>query len=180
MTSRTAIALRLVTALSVLALGLAAAGCGDDDNGSGSSGGGGGSPYGGGSQAAQEPASDSGSGLVSVDDNAKLGPIVTDGEGNTLYLFEKDKGGKSACYSACAAVWPPYTASGEPKAQRGAMASLLGTTKRTDGTTQVTYAGWPLYLYVGDKAPGDTKGNDFEQFGAEWYALTPEGETPED
>ena len=179
MTSRTAIALRILTVLAVLALGLAVAGCGDDDNGSGGSSGGG-SPYGGGSQASQKPASASGSGAVSVDDNAKLGQIVTDADGNTLYMFEEDKGGKSACYSACAAVWTPYTTDGKPKAEGGATASLLGTTKRSDGSTQVTYAGLPLYLYVGDKAPGDTNGNDLDQFGAEWYALTPQGEKPED
>ena len=59
------------------------------------------------------------------------------------------------------------------------MASKLGTTKRKDGTMQVTYAGHPLYTYVADTKPGDAKGNDFSSFGAEWYALQPSGEEAE-
>ena len=161
--------------LTALAL-VVATGCGDDN---GSDGGSGGGVYGGGSATSEEPSGATGSGVVSVDDSSKLGQILVDGDGNTLYLFEKDKGGKSACYGACASVWPPY-AGGKPKAEGGAQSGQLGTTERSDGGTQVTYAGFPLYLYVGDKAPGDVNGNDFEQFGAEWYAVTPEGETPED
>ena len=167
-----------VTVFAALALGILALGCGDDDNGGGGSSGGG--AYGGGSQAAQQPATPSGSGVVSVDDNPELGQILVDSDGNTLYMFEKDKGGKSACSGACASVWPPYTADGKPKAEKGAESSQLGTTKRSDGGTQVTYAGFPLYTYVGDKAPGDTNGNDLDQFGAEWYAVTPSGGKPED
>lgn len=164
-----------VTVLAALAL-VFATGCGDDDNGDAGSGGG---VYGGGATADQQSGS-TGSGVVSVDDNSQLGQILVDADGNTLYLFEKDKGGKSACYGACASVWPPYETKGKPKAEGDAQSAQLGTTERSDGSTQVTYAGFPLYLYVGDKSPGDTKGNDFEQFGAEWYALTPSGEKPED
>jgi len=165
------------TLLAALALALIAFGCGDDDDGGGDSGG---EIYGGGPAATASPPGSAGSGVVSVDANPDLGRILVDAQGNTLYLFEKDKGGKSACYGACAGVWPPYTADGEPRAENGAEGSRLGTTERSDGSTQVTYAGFPLYLYVGDKSPGDAEGNDFEQFGAEWYALTPEGEHPED
>ena len=161
--------------LTALAL-VVATGCGDDNGSDGDSGGG---VYGGGSATSEEPSGATGGGVVSVDDNSKLGQILVDGDGNTLYLFEKDKGGKSACYGACASVWPPYTGE-KPKAEGGAQSGQLGTTERSDGGTQVTYAGFPLYLYVGDKAPGDVNGNDFEQFGAEWYALTPSGEKPED
>ena len=115
-------------------------------------------------------------------DNAKLGRILVDSKGNTLYYFEKDKqgSGSSTCSGACAQVWPPYTTSGAPKGQKGAAASKLGTIKRSDGSTEVTYNGWPLYLYAGDSKPGDTNGNDFKQFGAQWYALTPQGEKPKD
>ncbi len=116
-----------------------------------------------------------GDGVVSVADNAKLGKIIVDSKGFTLYDFHKDKGTKSACYGGCAKVWPPLLTSGAPKAQGGAETSKLGTTKRTDGTTQVTYAGHPLYTYVADKKPGDTTGNDFTSFGAQWYALEPSG-----
>ena len=168
-----------VMLVATAALALIAAGCGSNDS---SSSGGGGSAYGGGGgqKTTGSSASSGGSGVVAVDDNAKLGQILVDSKGNTLYYFLKDKGGKSACYGACASVWPPYTASGQPKGQSGAKASLLSTTKRTDGGEQVTYNKFPLYTYAGDKKPGDTNGNNFEQFGAEWYALTPAGDKPED
>jgi predicted lipoprotein with Yx(FWY)xxD motif len=163
------------TALATLAI--VAAGCGGGDDNSTSAGGGG--AYGGGGTSA--PASSGGgTGVVSVADNPKLGSILVDSKGNTLYYFLKDKNGKSSCYGACAGVWPPYTTSGSPKGEKGAQASKLGTTKRTDGSTEVTYNGFPLYTYTGDSKPGDTNGNDFEQFGAEWYALTPAGEKPKD
>jgi len=120
--------------------------------------------------------SESSGGAVAVADNPKLGKILVDSEGFTLYDFHKDKGGKSACYGACANVWPPLTASGAPRATSGVEAAKLGTTKRSDGTIQVTYAGHPLYTYVTDTKPGEVKGNDFSSFGAQWYALAPSGE----
>jgi predicted lipoprotein with Yx(FWY)xxD motif len=169
--------------LAIAAFALIAAGCGGDDNNSGGGGGsGGGGVYGGGGSTKTTGASSGGSGVVSVSDNSKLGKIIVDSQGNTLYYFLKDKqnGGSSACSGACAQVWPPYTASGSPKGENGASASMLGTISRSDGSKQVTYNGWPLYTYVGDKKPGDTNGNDLEQFGAEWYALTPAGQKPED
>lgn len=163
-------------AIALLALAIVAAGCGNDDNNTNA---GGGSAYGGGGSTTTTAASSGGAAVViSVADNPKLGEILVDSNGNTLYYFLKDKNGKSACYGACASVWPPVT--GSPKGENGAQASKLGTTKRTDGGEQVTYNGFPLYTYEGDKKPGDTNGNDFEQFGAEWYALTPAGDKPED
>jgi predicted lipoprotein with Yx(FWY)xxD motif len=106
---------------------------------------------------------------------SKLGSILVDASGRTLYLFDKDKGGKSACYSACAAAWPPVTTTGSPKAGSGLTASLLGTTKRTDGKTEITYHGHPLYYFVHDSKPGDTKGQNVNAFGADWYVLSPAG-----
>src|SRR3954464_2112161 len=82
------------------------------------------------------------------------GRILVDSRGRTLYLFEKDKGTASTCYGACAAAWPPLLTRGRPAAVRGAVAGRLGTTKRKDGTLQVTYKGHPLYLYVGDSKAG--------------------------
>jgi predicted lipoprotein with Yx(FWY)xxD motif len=162
--------------IALLAFVIVAAGCGgDDNNGSNSSGG----AYGGGGSTTTTAAgSGGGAVIISVADNPKLGEILVDSKGNTLYYFLKDKNGKSACYGACASVWPPVT--GAAKGENGAQASKLGTTKRSDGGEQVTYNGFPLYTYVGDKKPGDTNGNDFEQFGAEWYALTPAGTKPAD
>jgi predicted lipoprotein with Yx(FWY)xxD motif len=85
----------------------------------------------------------------------------------------------SSCYGACAKAWPPLLSDGEPQAGEGAMAAKLGTVKRSDGTTQVTYAGHPLYTFVEDKKPGEANGNDVDAFGAEWYALQSSGEEAE-
>jgi predicted lipoprotein with Yx(FWY)xxD motif len=104
-----------------------------------------------------------------------LGQILVDGKGQTLYLFEKDKGSTSACYGACAQFWPPLTTSGKPQAGSGATASLLGTTSRTDGKSQVTYNGHPLYLFANDAQPGQVSGEGLNQFGAGWDVLSPLG-----
>jgi len=107
--------------------------------------------------------------------SSKLGKILVDTTGRTLYLFLKDKGTASTCSGACAAVWPPLVTQGKPQTGPGASAPLLGTTKRTDGKVQVTYHGHPLYFYAADHAPGDTTGQGLNQFGAEWYVLSPDG-----
>jgi predicted lipoprotein with Yx(FWY)xxD motif len=109
----------------------------------------------------------------------KLGRILTDGNGRTLYLFEKDKGTASSCSGACAGIWPPLTAAAGV-AGPGALASDLGSIKRPDGTTEATYAGHPLYTYAGDSKPGDTHGQGLDQFGAQWYALAPDGKKIDD
>jgi predicted lipoprotein with Yx(FWY)xxD motif len=107
--------------------------------------------------------------------SSKLGNILVDAHGRTLYLFVADKGTTSKCYGACASLWPPLTVTGAPKAGTGASASLLGTTKRTDGTTEVTYNGHPLYYYAPDTAAGDVTGQNLDQFGAKWYVLSAKG-----
>jgi predicted lipoprotein with Yx(FWY)xxD motif len=92
-----------------------------------------------------------GAGTATIKTRASsLGRILVDGQGRTLYPFEKDKNGRSACYAQCAKFWPPVLTSGKPTASAGAKASLLGTTRRTNGTRQVTYAGHPLYRYLED------------------------------
>jgi predicted lipoprotein with Yx(FWY)xxD motif len=166
---------RTLPALTVLAIGalLTVTGCGGSD--SSTSGG----AYGGGGKttASTTVSGESrGTGAVAVAKNPQLGTILVDAKGFTLYDFHKDKGGKSACYGACASTWPPLMTSGAPRAASGAEASKLGTTKRDDGTLQVTYAGHPLYTYAADTKPGEAKGNDIDSFGAEWYALQPSGE----
>lgn len=105
-----------------------------------------------------------------------VGSVLVDSKGFTLYYFEKDKGGKSACYGPCAAGWPPLTTEGAPEGLGGVQASKLGTTKRNDGTMQVTYAGWPLYTFVEDKKPGEDNGTDVKAFGASWYPLHANGQ----
>ena len=111
--------------------------------------------------------------LVTTKHN-KLGTILAFGPKRlTVYLFEGDRGQSSSCAGACASAWPPVT--GKPQAGSGAMASQLGTIKRSDGTTQVTYNGHPLYLFVKDKDNGDAYGQGVKAFGAQWYTLAPSG-----
>ena len=104
-----------------------------------------------------------------------LGQILVDGKGMTVYLFVADHSTASTCYTSCAQVWPPVLTTGAPLAGTGATASLLGTTKRTDGNTEVTYNGHPLYYFVTDKKPGDTTGQGVTSFGEIWYVMSPGG-----
>lgn len=106
---------------------------------------------------------------------SKFGRILVDGRGRTLYLFEKDARGRSACAGACAAYWPPVLTKSGPTAGAGVHKALLGVTRRADGTTQVTYGGHPLYRFVQDVKPGQTSGQDLHDFGAGWYVVSPAG-----
>ena len=104
-----------------------------------------------------------------------LGRILVDSRGITLYDFVADKGTTSVCYDACAALWPPMITNGEPIAGPGVKASLLGTTRRSDGKLEVTYGGHPLYYFVTDRHPGQTTGQGVSQFGGPWWVLSPAG-----
>jgi predicted lipoprotein with Yx(FWY)xxD motif len=107
-----------------------------------------------------------------------LGRVLVDGQGHTLYVWEGDKGKASKCYAACASAWPPVTVSGKPKAGKGLTASKLGTIRRSDGKTQATYAGHPLYRFVGDGGKvGSTKGQKLHAFGFDWYVVGPSGKS---
>jgi predicted lipoprotein with Yx(FWY)xxD motif len=162
--------LRTTTAaFATVAVIATAAGCGGSSGDATS-----GAAASGGSSAAQRPASTSGPVTVKTA-TGPLGTFLVDGQGRTLYLWGADKGSHSTCDGACAEAWPPLTTTGAAKAAGGAKASLLGTTTRADGSAEVTYAGHPLYLYVGDRAPGDTTGQGNDGFGAEWYVLSPSG-----
>lgn len=118
------------------------------------------------------PASPSSPAAVMVGQNSTLGSFLVDANGMTLYLFTKDTPNTSNCSGGCATAWPPLLTNGAPTAGTGVNASMLGTTTRADGTTQVTYNGWPLYYYAQDKAAGDTNG---EGVGSVWYVITPGG-----
>jgi predicted lipoprotein with Yx(FWY)xxD motif len=107
--------------------------------------------------------------------NSNLGRILVDGRGRTLYLFAKDRNGKSACSGSCAVYWPPLIASGKPKAAAGAKQSLLGTTRRADGRLQVTYRHHPLYRYAGDTSKGQTSGQGLDASGGKWWVVSPAG-----
>lgn len=102
---------------------------------------------------------------VSVVQNASYGPILVGPNGMTLYYFKKDSAGVSNCAGSCAAIWPPLTVTSAPTAGTG-LTGTLGTIQRSDGTTQVTYNGWPLYYYAADAQPGDTNG---EGILSVWY-----------
>jgi predicted lipoprotein with Yx(FWY)xxD motif len=109
------------------------------------------------------PPTSSGS-TVQVGNSTQYGSILVDAQGNTLYLFDQDTGKTSACTGACIATWPPLTASGSPTAGTGVDASLLGTAKQADGSTQVTYKGHLLYTFAGDSTPGATTGEGVNGF----------------
>lgn len=101
-----------------------------------------------------------------------LGKVLSDDQGRVLYMFDADKDGDSTCYDQCAAAWPPLLTAGAPKAGDGTDDGLLGTTNRTDGTTQVTYNKLPLYYFTPDKAPGDVKGQGVKTV---WWVVSADG-----
>jgi predicted lipoprotein with Yx(FWY)xxD motif len=103
------------------------------------------------------------------------GKFLADGQGHALYLFEADKSTTSTCTGACAAAWPPVTASVTPMAGSGVSQSLLGTTKRADGTEQLTYNGHPLYYFSADTGSGMAKGQGVKAFGSDWYVVNGKG-----
>jgi predicted lipoprotein with Yx(FWY)xxD motif len=103
------------------------------------------------------------------------GRALVDGQGRTLYLFEADHGAMSACNGACASIWPPATATGKTAAGPGLTAGKIATITRSDGKSQLTYNGHPLYRYAADRKPGDAEGQGLDQFGAKWYVLNASG-----
>jgi predicted lipoprotein with Yx(FWY)xxD motif len=113
---------------------------------------------------------------LSVGDRAALGKVLVDDEGRTVYLFDKDEAHESYCTGACASVWPPVTTKGTPAVSTGVDSSKVTLIKRDDGLMQVAYAGHPLYYYQGDTSSDDAYGQEKDQFGAEWYAITATGE----
>jgi predicted lipoprotein with Yx(FWY)xxD motif len=114
----------------------------------------------------------SGPATVNVGQNQTMGSFLVDSKGMTLYLYTVDTPNLSNCYGPCAVAWPPLLTKGAPIAGPGVTALLLGTTTRTDGTTQVTYNGWPLYYFATDKVPGDTTGENVQNV---WFVITPAG-----
>jgi len=159
------------SAAGLAALSLVLAACGA--SGSSASGGG----YGAAPAKPSAAATPSAAGMAATVDlhKSSLGTILVDAQGKTLYLFEADKNGKSACSGPCATAWPPLLSNGAPQAAMGATASLIGTTARGDGGRQVTYAGHPLYYFAGDKASGDVTGEGINGFGAKWYVVGKDG-----
>jgi predicted lipoprotein with Yx(FWY)xxD motif len=108
-------------------------------------------------------------------EGSRFGRILFDGRGFVLYAFTADARGRSVCRGACAAAWPPFLVSHAPRAGSGVSPALLGTTRRRDGSLQATYAGRPLYFYVGDRRPGQVLCQDVEEFGGTWLVVGPTG-----
>lgn len=155
---------RVTTALlSLVVFALVVAGCGGGSSSSSTS-------------TASESSASSGGETVSGASISGLGTVLVDSEGMTVYMFAKDQGTASSCYGACEQGWPPVLAEGNPTAGEGAMSSQLGTTKRKDGSMQVTYAGHPLYTFAGDTAPGEANGNESTAFGGKWSVMDEGGE----
>src|SRR5260370_3532745 len=122
------------------------------------------------------PATRAATGMAIRTGTTRLGQVLIDSNGLTVYLFLADKGTASSCNSAaCVQYWPPVLTTGAPQAGSGVTGSLLGTTVRTDGTTQVTYAGHPLYRFVNDKAAGDATRQAVNAFGAPSHVVSPSG-----
>lgn len=112
--------------------------------------------------------------LITTKSQPKLGTVVAVGPKHlTVYMFGADKGSTSSCTGKCAAVWPPVI--GTPHAGGTAVSADLGSIKRADGKTQVTYKGHPLYTFIKDKDDGDAYGQKVVNFGGPWYAITPAG-----
>ena len=121
----------------------------------------------------ETPAAASSGSTVMLGKNDKFGSFLVDDKNMSLYLFTKDTPNTSNCYDKCATAWPPLLTTGAAVAGEGIDASKLGTTKRTDGSLQVTYNGWPLYYYQKDAKPGDVTGQDV---GNVWYLISATGE----
>jgi predicted lipoprotein with Yx(FWY)xxD motif len=106
-----------------------------------------------------------------------LGTILVTGTGRTLYDFSRDTSGASACTDVlCTILWPPLTVTGHPSVSGGAQDALVGVIQRPDGTSQVTYAGHPLYTYKEDLSPGMITGQAVRQSGGYWFVLSPSGQ----
>jgi predicted lipoprotein with Yx(FWY)xxD motif len=110
--------------------------------------------------------------VVNLSQTSSLGSFLVDGKGMTLYIYTMDSPNTSTCYGECAAAWPPLLTDGTPTPGSGVNPSLLKTTTRSDGSTQVTYNGHPLYYFARDTVPGDTTGEGVQNV---WYVITPQG-----
>jgi predicted lipoprotein with Yx(FWY)xxD motif len=157
-------ALSFLTAAAAIPLvALAVAGCGGEDDDQAAA-------------AASPPKTAGGaSATIGVANAASLGSILVDSQGRTVYLFAKDTRPTNTCSGKCAVDWPPVTAKGKPKVGSGVTARQVGTTSRSDGKTQVTYNGHPLYRFQGDRKAGDTNGEGLNAFGGRWFAVSAAG-----
>lgn len=113
-------------------------------------------------------------GITVTTGGSDFGEILYDGTGQAIYLFDLETSPQARCYGGCAIAWPPVLTDGPPQAAGAARSGLLGSTQRDDGTTQVTYAGHPLYYYV-DDGKNEVLCHDVVEFGGLWLVVTPAG-----
>jgi predicted lipoprotein with Yx(FWY)xxD motif/plastocyanin len=113
---------------------------------------------------------------IALAQDSSLGTFLADDQGRTLYLFTNDTPNTSNCYDKCEQAWPPLFTKGAAQAGDGVDAALIGTTTRKDGSSQVTYGGWPLYYFVKDQKPGDVTG---QNVGGVWFVVSAKGEKVE-
>jgi predicted lipoprotein with Yx(FWY)xxD motif len=122
-----------------------------------------------------ETASSDAPGTRIIVDASDFGPMLYSAEGQAIYLFDLESGPRPRCYGECAEAWPPVLTKGDPVAGEGVRGGLLGSVGRDDGTTQVTYAGHPLYFYAHED-PWQVLCHDFFDYGGTWYVVQPDGE----
>jgi predicted lipoprotein with Yx(FWY)xxD motif len=123
---------------------------------------------------AAAPATEGSSGTTLIVSDSEFGRMLFDADEQAIYIFENDRKGESACYDECAKAWPPVLTEDDPVAGDGINAALMGTTKRRDGTLQITYAGQPLYYYAHED-PGEVRCHNVNLNGGLWWVVGPEG-----
>lgn len=174
--------MRRVSLLALALAALVAAGCGSDDDDDG-----GGEPEAAAPAATQEaPAAEEAEATETEEEaepagttirlgDSQFGQVIFDRPGQAIYLFDKETTDESQCYDDCAEEWPPVLTEGEPRVGEGLDESLVGTTERDDGTTQVTYNGHPLYYYA-HEGRDEVRCHNVPGFGGVWYALNADGD----
>lgn len=126
------------------------------------------------SYASAGPTAGASSHAVLTTANSAYGKVIFDGSHRALYVFSADRGSTSNCYGACAKAWPPLLTSGRATASAGLSRGLIGSTRRRDGSTQVTYAGHPLYYFSGDKG-SQINCQAADSNGGYWYVVSSNG-----
>jgi predicted lipoprotein with Yx(FWY)xxD motif len=161
--------------IAVACTGLLVAGCGGDDDSSDSASTTAAETTEATAPAETQPAGGDAKGTAIKAGDSQCGQVIFDGDDQAIYYFDTESGSKSECDGACAEARPPVLTDGDPPATGGANANLLGTTERTDGTTQVTYDGHPVYYYA-HEGPGAVTCHNVDEFGGLWLAVEPSGE----
>jgi predicted lipoprotein with Yx(FWY)xxD motif len=113
-------------------------------------------------------------GVVITSASSNYGQMLFNDDGQAIYIWEREESAEPRCYGECAEAWPPVLTDDDPVAAGRVSAKKLGTTQRSDGTTQVTYNGHPLYYYT-DELPGEVRCHNVATHGGLWWVITPKG-----